>query len=475
MRLFRLNILILIGLYSALLTFSPASSTAQLTRPAPSKSGDSRQLRLEAIEVLGNVRVETGTILKYLQLSPGDGINVDILELSRTRLIATDYFTRVEFSTRPGSSRGTVVMVVEVEERKYPLFETGFGYHDLHGWFLTLVGLRYDHLFGIESTFRMGLRVGFNISGVDLAWVKPAAPGGFGVGTSLYIYNQQQLFFGSGPDTSSGGGPGWTGPDHRKFLQDIAHAGGEITLRYRAGRSTHFSFGLKAETVKPDSTFEDRDNEITHRFEELPSELQPAADRTLITGFIFRLIRDSRDLPLQPTSGSYARLTLDVNSSLLGGDEIFTRTTLDLRNYVGVGNGLILSGRAAGGMVSSGTPYYERFYLGGIYSIRGFRELSLAPTSGYDGYWLANIEARWPLISSGRKPPRLTGLVFVDVGQGWNRGQTMSTDTIESAAGYGIRLRLPWLGLLGFDVGVPFTNGTTDENFRVHGSIGFSF
>ncbi len=475
MRLFRLNILTIIGLCSALLVFSPASSAAQPGRPVLLKSEVSRLLRLEAIDIHGNTRVEDGTILKYLRLNPGDGIDVDILELCRARLIDTDYFTGVEFSTRPGSSRGTVILVVEVEERDYPVFETGFGYHDLHGWFLTLVGLRYDHLFGIESTFRMGLRLGFNISGVDLAWEKPAAPGGFGMGTSLYIYNQQQLFFGSGPDTSSGGGPGWAGLEWRKFKQDISHAGGEVTLRYRAGRSTRFSFGLKAETIKPDSTFEDRDNDITHPFDDLPAEFKPAADRTLITGFIFRVIRDTRDLPLHPSTGSFARLTLDVNSSLLGGDEIFTRTTLDLSKHVSVGNGLILSGRAAGGMVSSGTPYYERFYLGGIYSIRGFRELSLAPTTGYDGYWLTNIEARWPLISSGSKPPRLSGLVFVDAGQGWARGQAFSTNAIESAAGYGIRLRLPWLGLLGFDVGVPFTSGTTDDNFRVHGSIGFSF
>jgi outer membrane protein insertion porin family len=475
MRPFHSNIIIVIVFCSVLLAIGPASSPAQPSRSLSASSSDSRLLQLEAIDIRGLVRVEESVVLRYLGLHPGDRIDVDILEQSRADLMATDYFTSVEFSTRPGSSRGAVILVIELEERHYPLFETGFGYHDLHGWFLTLVGLRYDHLFGIESTFRVGLRLGFNLSGLDLAWEKPAAPGGgFGVGTSLYIYNQKQLFFGSGPDTS-GGGPGWNGTDRLKFQQDIPHAGGEVTLQYRAGRSTRFSFGLKAEKVEPDSSFEDKDNKQTLPFDDLPEGIKPTVGQTLITGFVFRMIRDTRNVPMYPTSGSFVRLTLDMNSTFLGGDEIFTRTTLDLRKHVSISNGLVLSGRAGGGMVSSGTPYYEKFYPGGIYSIRGFRELSLAPVTGCDGYWLTNLEARWPLIPSGNNPPRLTGLVFFDAGQGWIRGRAFSTDTIESAAGYGLRLRLPWLGLLGIDVGVPFSSGTTDDNFRVHGSIGFSF
>ena len=69
----------------------------------------------------------------------------------------------------------------------------------------------------------------------------------------------------------------------------------------------------------------------------------------------------------------------------------------------------------------------------------------------------------------------LAGLVFVDAGFGWRRGESLTSSDIEAAAGYGVRLRLPWIGTLGLDAGVPFTDGRTGDRFYVHGALGFSF
>ncbi len=465
----------------ALMFFSPAAASglsplAQILRPIPESRAASRALWLEAIHVTGNQRTKEKDILRHIRLCPGDTINVFILEQERLQLIATDYFTEVDFSTRPGSERGAVILVIDVVERKYPLIETGFGYHDLYGWFLTLIGLRFDHAFGYESRMRMGIRLGFHLAGIDAEWEKPTpANGGFGAGARLFIYAQRHQFYGSGPDKTVVGGGEWAGTGWRVFEQNIGRFGGEATLRYRVGEATQFSFGFKAEIVDPDSSFDDRDKDETLPYSELPGELKPAVDRTVISGFVFRMIRDTRDHPLHPTSGSFARLMMDFNSSFLGGDEIFTKAVADYRKHIHAGDGWVLSTRLNGGIISSGAPYFERFYIGGIYSIRGFKELSLSPTTGDNGCWLASEEIRWPLVASGRKPPRLTGLVFFDIGQGWKRGEILSSEDIQSAAGYGVRLRLPWIGTLGIDVGIPFTNGKTEENFRVHGSIGFSF
>jgi hypothetical protein len=38
-----------------------------------------------------------------------------------------------------------------------------------------------------------------------------------------------------------------------------------------------------------------------------------------------------------------------------------------------------------------------------------------------------------------------------------------------------MRVRLPWMGTLGLDIGVPLTNTRTDDPFRLHWAIGFSF
>ena len=169
-------------------------------------------------------------------------------------------------------------------------------------------------------------------------------------------------------------------------------------------------------------------------------------------------------------------MQVQSNSTILGGDVSFAKGEYDVRGYIGLGSWRVIASRLAAGIVSRGTPYYDRFYLGGAYSVRGFRGLSLSPPSGNDGFVIASTEFRFPLIASTADvPPRLTGLVFVDAGTGWNRDIALESSDIEAAAGYGMRLRLPWIGTFGLDVGVPFTDGRTGDKFYVNGCLGFSF
>ncbi|UCG51862.1 MAG: BamA/TamA family outer membrane protein [Candidatus Latescibacterota bacterium] len=464
---------IVLGLV-ALLVISPivAAATPPANPGNPAEPATERTLHLEAIEVTGNHHTSEHIILRYITIEPGDEVNVDVLETNRQRLLATDYFTSVEFSTRPGSVRGAVVLVIEVKERGFPSFETGFGYDDLYGWFLTLLGLRFDNTLGIESQFRMGLRFGFRIAGVDAEWSKPIPPdGGFGYAARFHIYNQSHLFYGSGPE----GTDPWQGTQWKRFRQDIARAGAEAALRYRYGGATRFSIGIQVEANKPDSAFTDPEKDKEFNFDALPEEIQNDLGRNTTTGFFFRVLRDTRDFGDFPLSGSFTRLTLEFNNSFLGGDHIFSKATGDYRKHFALGKKTVISSRLSGGIISSGAPYYERFYLGGNYSIRGFAEWSLSPAVGDDAYWLTNIELRTPLIDSRRGQPKLTGLLFIDAGQGWQRGTDFSIDDVESAIGWGLRLRLPWVGTFGMDVGIPLSEGRTGDEFRVHGLLGFSF
>jgi outer membrane protein insertion porin family len=242
-----------------------------------------------------------------------------------------------------------------------------------------------------------------------------------------------------------------------------------------AGSHTKFSYGVRIESVDPDTTIEDVENDIDLGFNDIPEDLQEDIDKTLITGFLFRMVRDSRDLVPYPRSGSLLLVSFQYNSTLLGGDAIYSKLRFDLRKHISVGGWKVLSSRISAGITTSGTPYYNRFYIGGIYSIRGFRELSLSPPSGDDGYWLINEELRVPLIPSSQGVPRLTGILFFDAGQGWRRDTALTSSDIQAAFGYGVSLRLPWLGMLGLNVGVPLTEGRTGENYRVHLLLGFDF
>jgi outer membrane protein assembly factor BamA len=451
---------------------TPLAQTPVDTTAAAVREPAERQLRLEAVRITGNERMSDDLIRTHLGLAPGDAVDLAAFEAARVRLLDTGYFTQVDFSTRPGSERGNVTLVIEVVERGPASFETGFGYDDVHGWFLTLLGMRSDTPFGTDSRMRLGLRLGFRIAGVDAEWTQTVSPNRpFGLGARIHLYNENHLFFGSGP-------PGWSDDGWNRFQQDISRVGGEVFVRYRTAQTSRIDVGVRGETVEPDSGFTDQsdDEQPIRLYPQLPPSLQTAVGKAAINGFFLRYLRDTRDYANYPRRGSYTRLTFIGNTEVLASDEIFTKTTLDASKHVGLGDRSVLSGRVSGGFISDTAPYYERFHIGGIYSIRGFEEWSLSPTDGDDAFWVVNAELRFPLTFSDRTTqPRLTGILFFDAGQGWQNDEVVRGDDIQSAIGYGVRLRLPWLGTLGLDAAVPLTQGNTNDAFRVHPSFGFSF
>jgi outer membrane protein insertion porin family len=445
---------------------------------------ETRVLRLESIEITGNERTHDEVILRHVRLRPGDVVTPEAIDADWHRLLATDYFSEVDFSSRPGSTRGDVVLVIDVEERSYPSFETGFGYHDLYGWFLTLGGLRFYNMFGTESQLRVGVRLGWRLAGLDAEWSQLLSDDGrYGWGARFYAYGTDQRFYAPvNPDSGQAPVPPVAGqlasPDAAvwsEFQQQISRVGGEISFDVGRRNSARFSVGIRAESIEPDSTFKNVDADAEFSYDESPTSVQNSLGKVAQTGVFLRIVRDTRNTPVYPSTGSFVRLSVVSNNSWMGGDQVFTRLEADGCKLFHIRDGWIFSGRVAGGITSTGTPYYDRFYIGGIYSIRGFANLSLSDTSGDDGYWLTNFELRWPL--AGRDPmlPRVIGLVFVDAGQGYERDAIFTYENINVGAGYGLRFRLPWLGTLGFDAGIPLTEPRTNDPFKIYISLGFSF
>ena len=66
------------------------------------------------------------------------------------------------------------------------------------------------------------------------------------------------------------------------------------------------------------------------------------------------------------------------------------------------------------------------------------------------------------------------GLAFADLGTGWDP-DLPSLDQSAASVGYGFRVRVPWIGPLGVDVGKPLSASPVDEAFRVNLSIGWTY
>ncbi|MBW2069981.1 MAG: outer membrane protein assembly factor BamA [Deltaproteobacteria bacterium] len=177
---------------------------------------------------------------------------------------------------------------------------------------------------------------------------------------------------------------------------------------------------------------------------------------TIISSVISTILRrDSRDHPFFTTRGSDNSLTLDFAG--LGGDAGYIKAIFNsgwyyplFWKFVGFLHGKIGFIEEVDGMV----PIYERFFLGGINSIRSFGSGDVSPRDrktgdriGGNKMALFNAELLFPLIES----QGLRGVIFFDAGNSYDNGENIDISKFKLAVGGGFRwqspmgpLRLEW-------------------------------
>jgi len=129
------------------------------------------------------------------------------------------------------------------------------------------------------------------------------------------------------------------------------------------------------------------------------------------------------------------------------------------------------------GAIPWGTsPTFERFYLGGIGEMRGFRFRGISPRSGPlqdpiggDFYWMSTGELNFPIYEE-----LLRGVVFVDVG---SVERNIELNSVRSDLGAGVRVSLPLFGGLpiAVDFAYPATKKSGDRTQFISVSLGVPF
>ncbi|RPJ40303.1 MAG: hypothetical protein EHM19_13900, partial [Candidatus Latescibacterota bacterium] len=145
----------------------------------------------------------------------------------------------------------------------------------------------------------------------------------------------------------------------------------------------------------------------------------------------------------------------------------------DLRVFRAAGS-VAFAARARGGATGESAPWYDRFYVGGLYTVRGYPSQSLSGPGGETRFWSASIELRAPIVGRPEEP-RLAAIAFVDAGDAWSVDEAVSLNDVAVGIGWGIRLRVPWIGWLGVDAARPLSESPVHEGFHGNASIGMTF
>jgi outer membrane protein assembly factor BamA len=176
------------------------------------------------------------------------------------------------------------------------------------------------------------------------------------------------------------------------------------------------------------------------------TQLPTTNARTARVGLVF----DTRDREIGPRSGNWSEVLVQRAGKVLGGDQVFTRVTGTVRQYVPLGGSLTFAERVVV-QTTRGEPGLTELFivqssfrddeaLGGGSSLRGI------PKNRYVGKGVAfsNSELRWSAASFSllNRDMRLIVNAFADAGRVWTGDPELSEAASDLHVGYGGGLRL---------------------------------
>ncbi len=400
---------------------------------------------IDRINVLGNTKTRDKVLRREIKLVEGDTYSSTGLKRSKQSLMNLGFFEEVNIATAKGSADNKLDVNVEVKEKPTGTFSIGAGYSSLDGLigqgsvsqgnFLGL-GLRANlaaSLGGDSSTYNVGITDPYFL---DTRWT---------LGVDLYR----------------------TERDYLDFTRRAT--GGDIKAGYPLSDTMRTLWMYKYEDKKIFDVDVDSDDIIP--------------ETTSTTSSISAsLTRNTTDYHLDPTRGMVNNLSIEVAG--LGGTNRFIRYGGDTSLFFPVKWSTVLSLRGSLGYIQGigkDVPIDERFFAGGINTIRGYEGRSISPYEiaadgdesfiGGNKEAIFNVEYTFPLI----KDAGLKGVAFFDVGNVYDKGETMFS-SFRMSYGAGIRWVSP-LGPLRLEYGIPINprDGVDKSSGRFEFSIGTFF
>lgn len=420
---------------------------------------------IEKIEIHGNVKTKDKVIRRELAVSPGELFDMVRVKLSKQRLEGLGYFDRVE--TRP---EGTDVpnrknLVVDVDERSTGHMSFGAGFSTVD----SLVGIaeynesdfNLSHPFerpwfrGGGQKLRLRLTIGTERQDYEITFIEPwFLDRKLELGVSLYYHDFLYL-----------------SPND---IYDETRAGGRVSLE-RALGSDFLRGGVsyKLENVGisyasgaiPSPPFREPGN--------VPPDIMSQVGNHLLSSLGTSLAYDTRNSVKLPDKGQRTALTAQLTGGPLGGSDSFYKLELSSAHFFrGLlpGHVLELGGRTGVAQAfgsTSDVPFFERYYLGGMYSLRGFKYRYVSPRQPYpsplvgtydepvggDTFWFASAEYSIPIFEQERGIGVRFAL-FYDIGSVGSNPYNFNWSEFSSDWGVGVRLNLP-IGPLRLDYGIP--------------------
>jgi len=407
------------------------------------------KFRFGKVEVTGNSKTVDRIIRRDLEVEDGQTYTATGLKKSKENLTRLSYFKDAKITTSPSAVAGEMDVKVDVQEGPTGTLSGGAGYSSLDKIF-GVVQLNENNLFG-------------------RGW-KGSLSSQFGARRTLYLLDFRDPHFLDSEYTLllSAYKTDTLYTDFRR-----KSTGGKVGFGYLLTRNTSASLAFRIDETE----IIDAGAAVSPI---LRDEFSKGVQKT--HSVIFNVTRNTTDKFIDPSKGTIQSGTVEYAGDPLGGDSRFVMYYLNTKAYYPVLGSHVLSGNILWGhtvsTVGGRVPIFERFFLGGPYSIRGFRSRTISPKDPNTGELIGgnkelvmNVEYIFPLYGEiGFK-----GVVFFDAGNAYRQGDwPWSGPSLKYSAGLGIRWYSP-MGPLRFEWGWNLNPGPGEDKRVAEFTIGTAF
>ncbi len=374
---------------------------------------------INRITIKGNSRTRDNVIRRELKIAEGGVFNSKALRQSTQALQRLMYFEEVNITPEPSINPDRMNINIEVKEKSTGTFSIGAGYSSVDK--LILMGtISENNFLGRGDTLSLSGNVSSNSARYNLGYTNPHL-------------NDSELSWGL--DLFS------TNREYDDYTKDSK--GGGVRLGYPVWGKWK-AYGNYSYT----------DTDLSDIALNASYVIKESADINITSAVKFSLVRDSRNRLYGASEGSRNVASVKYAGGPLGGDAEFTKLEGSTSWYFPIILESVFHVKGAAGQVfeneNGKLPVYERFYLGGLNSVRGFEYAKISPIDpltldriGGDKMWYTNIEVIFPLL----KAQGLNGVVFYDSGQVMDDDEDWLAvnDSVKHSAGVEVR----WLSPMG--------------------------
>jgi outer membrane protein insertion porin family len=374
----------------------------------------------EKIIITGNTKTRDKVIRRELEVYEQELFSGKRLKRGVRNLYRLEFFEDIKVNTTKGSGDDKMILKIDVTEKPTGTFSLGAGYSSMDSLFV-LGSISQRNLFGRGQILNLKAQLskGATESSYSLSFTEPWL---FDIPLSagFDLYN--------------------TTRDYDTY--DKKSLGGSLRFGYLVFDYTRASLSYNYDRA-------DIKNIDT---DEAPKSIVDMKGENVGHTITARLRRDSRDRIFNPTEGSNNSVMVKHAGRPMGGEIGFTKYVADSGWYIPLfwDTVSMLHGRI--GYIDDVPDYkmpdWERFYLGGMDSVRGYDWRDISPREGgkkggdkIGGNKMAqfNIEFIFPIV----KDAGLMGVLFYDMGNAYDDGEAIDLGDLRKSVGYGFRWYSP--------------------------------